>query len=383
MSETAIGWDLHRKFSQVSVLRREKDGELRVIERARLEHADRDGMRRWMARQPTGTPAAMEGAFGWQWVADLLTESGLEPHLGHPPAIKALAKGEPKTDRRDADRLARFWLQDKFPQAYLAPPEVRLIRERIRYRAALVELRSGVKNRIQALLHRRGLLHGYADLFGKAGRRWLAELELTAAHRTVLDGWLQVIDELSGRLKDVETWMTENLEQDMVVRLLRTIPGIGLILAHVIRSEIGEIARFDGRGRLVAYAGLAPLSDDSAERRGRRHISPFCNHTLRWAFIEAAGGVLRSKDCPERLRRLHQRLTLGGRTNKAAAKVAVARELCQLVYVIWKKGTRYTENPPPRPGAAGNSRVSSLRSEQPRYPMVRRRESRAARPLSN
>jgi transposase len=351
-------------------MRRSDDGELRVVERARLDHSDREKMLQWLSRQVPGTPVAMEGAFGWQWVADFLTEAGFDPRLGHPPKIKALSTGEAKCDRRDADRCARLELQGTFPECYLAPPEVRVIRERTRYRQALVAARTETKNRIHALLHRLGILHDFADLFGKAGRQWLQGLTLGDAYRSELDGWLSVIDLLGEQIREVEAWMNANLVEERLVRHLKSIPGIGLILAHVIRAEIGELTRFVDRMKLTAYAGLAPLSDDSADRHGRRHISRFCNHTLRWAFIEAAGVVLHSKNCPKRLQRLRNRLTGGGKFNKNVAKVAIARELCELVYVIWKKGTPYTENPPSRPGAAGGP--SSLRSEQPRHPMVRR-----------
>jgi transposase len=357
MSVKALGWDVHRKFSQVSVQRRDDDGEIRVIERKRLEHFDREAMRSWLARFEAGTPVAMEGAFGWQWIADLLAEVGLDPHLGHPPAIKVLAKNEAKGDRCDADRLGRFFLRGIFPESYLATVDVRQLRERIRYRMALVGLRTGVKNRIQALLHRLGLLHDYSDLFGKRGRAWLRELQLPPASRAALDGQLRLIDLLTELIDEVEAWMKRNLEEDEIVRLLQTIPGIGLILAHVIRAEIGELERFPKVKQLVSYSGLAPLSDDSADRHGRRHISLFCNHSLRWALIEAAGNVLRSRRPPERLLRLYHRLSHGGRSNKAQARVAVARELCELVYVIWKKGEAYCEQPRVRPGARHGVRV--------------------------
>src|SRR5580700_10138153 len=103
MSASAVGWDVHRKFSQVSILSRDERGEIRVMERARLDHQDRPAMRQWLSRLTAGTPIAMEGAFGWQWVADLQQELGLEPHLGHPPALRVLARNEAKCDRQDAD----------------------------------------------------------------------------------------------------------------------------------------------------------------------------------------------------------------------------------------------------------------------------------------
>lgn len=342
--QRAVGWDIHRRFSQLSLLERNERAEIQVVQRTRLEHADRAAMRAELAKLPPGTPVAMEGAFGWPWIADLLDELGLDPHLGHPPAIKVLAKNEAKADRVDADRLARFFLRGIFPESYLATPEVRQLRERLRYRQTLVHVRGGIKCRVQAILHRQGILHDFSDLFGKGGRAFLQTLALPEAGRSVLDGWLAQIDLLDGQLAQLEAWMTQHLEEDQVTRLLKTIPGIGLILAHVIQAEIGQLGeRFPSRRHLTSYAGLAPLADDSADRHGRRHIGPACNHTLRWALIEAAGCVLRSKACPANLRRLHSRLTHGGRANKQQAKVAVARELCELVYVIWKKGEPYRE----------------------------------------
>lgn len=345
----AVGWDLHRKFSQVSVMEINA-GKTSVVRRQRLEHADRAAMTAWLAELPPGTPVAMEGAFGWQWIADLLDDLGLEPHLGHPPALRVLAKHEAKSDRVDADRLARFWLQDKFPACYLATPAVRQIRERVRYRTALSGVRMQLKNRIQALLHRQGILHDYSDLFGKQGRAFLQQLTLPPATRVVLDGWLALLDDVLARLAEVEAWMRENLEEDEIVRRLQTIPGIGLILAHVIRAEVGQLdERFQNRRKFTSYAGLAPVADDSADRHGRRHISPACNHALRWALIEAAAACLHARACPRKLRRLHQRLTHGGRVRKQEARVAVARELGELVYILWKTGASYREPPLPEP----------------------------------
>lgn len=341
----AVGWDLHRKFSQVSVVTMDAE-QVQVARRQRLEHADRAAMAAWLAKLPPGTPIAMEGAFGWQWVADLLAEMGLDPHLGHPPALRALAKHEPKSDRVDADRLGRFWLQGKFPECYLATPEVRQIRERVRYRMALAAVRMQLKCRIQALLHRQGILHEFSDLFGQRGRAFLAQLTLPPASRAVLDGWLALLDDVLARLAEVEDWMRQNLAEDEIVQRLQTIPGIGLILAHVIRAEVGQLdERFHHRRKFTSYAGLAPLADDSADRRGRRHISPACNHALRWALIEAAAACLHARACPRKLRRLHQRLTHGGRCRQQEARVAVAREMCELVYTLWKKGESYREPP--------------------------------------
>jgi len=298
--------------------------------------------------------------------------------------VRALAKHEAKTDRCDGDRLGKFQLRGILPESYLAPPEVRQRRERTRYRMALSALRTAVKNRAQAVLHRHGILHDFSDLFGKAGRRFLDELVLPEGSRQALRGCLQLLDSLTALIDEVEQWMVKNLEEDDLVRLLTTIPGVGLILAHVIRAEIGEIERFPTVRHLASYAGLAPLSDDTAGREGPRHCSSACNHVLRWALIEAAHGVQRTKG-PRgfRLRQLYARLCGSGRPKgrKSSACVAVAHELSKVVHVVWSKHVPYTDTPPPRPGSREDRHPhkesptvkTTLRSDQPRHPMVRRR----------
>lgn len=393
MRTQSVGWDIHRKFSKVSLMEVTAEGEIELKERARLDHADLEGMRHWLSRLPEGTPVAMEAAFGWPWIADLLEESGLDPHLGHPPALKVLAQHEAKSDRRDSDRLAKFQLRGILPESYLAPPEVRQIRERTRYRMALTTLRCGVKNRIQALLHRFGILHTFSDLFGKQGRQFLEGLPLPPASRTVMEGYLELLDEIVRKIQAVEKWMKENLKEDEIVLLLQTIPGIGLILAHVIRAEIGEIERFPDAGHLRSYSGTAPVSDDSADRHGVRHCSPACNHPLRWALIEAITGVLNTNGHRgSRLRQLSGRLTFGGRSNKNQAKVALAGMIAEKVFVIWKKRTPYLENPAPRPGVVRsqparsskpqeNTNSANMRPDQSRHPIARRSTSRAGQAL--
>lgn len=384
MNALALGWDNHRKFSKVSLMEKTPDGEIRVVERARLEHDDKDAMRLWLSHLAPEIPVALEATFGWPWVADLLEELGHSVHLGHPPIIRAMAKHEAKTDRCDSDRLGKFQLRGILPESYLAPPEVRQRRERTRYRMALAALRTAVKNRAQAVLHRHGILHEFSDLFGKAGRRFLENLTLPGGSRQALQGCLELLDQLTLLIREVEQWMVENLEEDAIVRRLMTIPGVGLILAHVIRAEIGEIERFPTIRHLASYAGLAPMSNDTAGREGPRHCSAACNHVLRWAFIEAVHGVQLTKGSRGlRLRRLYARLCGEGRPKgrKSSAKVAVAHELSKLVHVVWTRQIDYTDAPPPRPGSREErsepkecpTTKTTLRSNQSRHPMVRRR----------
>ena len=81
-----------------------------------------------------------------------------------------------KTDAVDARTLAHLLRTGLLPEAYIAPPQLRDLRDLLRHRATLVHLRTSIKNRVHALLARQGILPEHSDLFGKAGREFLALL---------------------------------------------------------------------------------------------------------------------------------------------------------------------------------------------------------------
>ena len=166
-----FGSDSHRTFSSAAA----RDAEGKLVWRKRLEHADRRGLREELGTWPKGVPVALEGTFGWGWMSDELSAAGLEPHLASSRKVAALrdARGLAKSNRKDAD----FWSgrrsqQPRWWEVWLAPPEVRSQREGLRWRLTLVRLQTGWKNRVHAILHRHGTVHGESDLFGTAGRFW-------------------------------------------------------------------------------------------------------------------------------------------------------------------------------------------------------------------
>jgi len=170
-----IGCDLHKKFTIATA----RDAQNRLLWRQRLEHADRPRLQAQLDTWPKGTPVIFEASFGWGWFADAVQAAQLEPHLASSRKVAAWreARGLPKSNRVDADLLSELWgQQPRWWEVWLAPPEVRDQREWLRYRMALVRIQTGLKNRIHAVLHRHGLVHEFADLFGRDGRRFLSLL---------------------------------------------------------------------------------------------------------------------------------------------------------------------------------------------------------------
>jgi len=172
------------------------------------------------------------------------------------------------------------------------------------------------------------------------------------------------------------TWrLRGRLGQDPLVRRLKTIPGIGLILAHVVASEVGVIDRFRSHRALASYACLAPRSDDTGEPDPRRaplgrHLGDRGNRTLKWAFIQAAHGAVRGGG---RWRAMFDWHTEGGTKNRGRGYVKVARELVKVVFVVWSRNVDYTETPLPRPGsrpARQRRKDSRPGTGQPLHPMA-------------
>jgi transposase len=369
--------DVHYEFSKVT-FRDEAGG---VVRRERLEHRDRERLRERIARWPSGLPVVLEASFGWGWLSDLLEEAGLEPHLSNCYKVEQMrkARGWVKTNEKDADLVSLLPFEaSPWWEVWRAPPEVRDQREQMRFRADLVALQTCVKNRIHALFHRQGIFHDFSDLFGGQGRAFLCELCLHNPTGLPPQAWLalrgqvKLLDHVRRQLADVERNLRRQWVTTPLVRRLKTIPGIGLVLAHVLSAEIGRIERFGNHKRLASYSLLAPRANDTGEAdltaapRGR-HLGTRGNRTLKWAFIEAAHGAVRSGG---RWRAMFDRVTQGGRKDRNHGYIKVARELVKVVYVVWAKEVAYASVPPARPGQRKNQKKSRSGTGQLCHPMV-------------
>lgn len=382
-----MGWDGHKTFSRVAG----RDASGQVVYRARVEHKDRAAMREHLQRWPVGTPVVLEATFGWGWMSDELKAAGLTPRLANCRKVAAWrdSRGLAKSNRLDSELLSELPSQrPPWWEVWLAPPAVRQQRERMRYRMTTVEMQTALKNRIHAVLHRHGILHEYSDLFGVEGRRFLNRLvtekeedrrqrgepTLPDSARATLKGFLQMLDQVRRQIARITCAVKDEVRRSPVARRLRTIPGLGWILAYVILAEIGRIERFKNARHLSSYSLLAPRANDSGEEdpdatpQGR-HVGFIGCRTLKWAFIEAAHTAIRR---PGRFKDLFDRRTHGGKRDRNRGVIAVAHELARVVYVVWTKEVDYTDNPPPRPGASRTASTSSSRpgTGQPDVAMV-------------
>ena len=376
-----VGLDVHRRFSTVTA----RNAEGKIAWRQRLEHKDRDGFRKRLEDWPRGIPVILESSFGWEWMCEELEQVGLEPCLASSSKVAAWrnARGMAKSNRTDADLLSELASQaDHWWQVWLPPREVRDRREWLRYRMSLVRLQTGLKNRIHAILHRHGILHDFADLFGVQGRRMLTRLandaknpRLRASARATLKGYLQLLDQLRRQIATVTRTIRGQLRATVEGKRLQGLPGVGTVLAHTILAEVGDFGRFRSAKHLTSYSLLAPRAFDSGEETDEapkgRHVGHVGRRTLKWAWIEAAHGAVRRGG---RFREFFDRYTDGGKRNRNRGYILVGHELCRTAYAISKKQTQYRDDPPPRPGSSKKGAVSRQRDRR------RRARSQNSRP---
>jgi transposase len=337
----------------------------------------------------------LESSFGWEWICEELERAGLEPLLASSRKVAAWrdARGMAKSNRTDADLLSELWSQrPRWWQVWLAPQAVRDRREWLRYRMSLVRMQTGLKNRIHAILHRHGIVHDLADVFGTRGRRMLLLLAndtqgecLRESARATLKGYMQLLDHLRRQIAAVTRIVYRQLEATPEAQRLQGLPGVGRILAHAILAEVGDFGRFRSAKHLASYSLLAPRAFDSGEDDEEapkgRHVGHIGRRTLKWAWIEAAHGAVQRGG---RFREVFDRYTDGGQRNRNRGYILVGHELCRTAYAISKKKTEYRDDPPERPGSSkrraasgrrdrppgGTSRKSRPGTGQPEHPMV-------------
>jgi transposase len=322
-----VGMDVHRRRSVL--VRMTEAGER--LETVRISN-DPEYLRAVMDRAGEAPEVVLEATYGWYWAADTLAELGAHVHLAHPLGVKMFSYRRVKNDERDAADLADLLRMGRLPEAWIAPPATRELRELIRHRAKLVALRSSVKCQVHAVLAGAGVPVTMTDLCGAGGQALLEGVALRPACRARVDSARRVIDCLSVEVEVFTTLAGDRLRGHPGYVAIQAIPGVGLILAAVFVAEIGEVSRFRRAAQLASWAGLTPRHHESDTTIHRGRITKQGSKLVRWAAVEAIQRVGRHT----RLGRLRDQVAQ--RRGTSIGKVAAARELVELVFYGLRDG---------------------------------------------
>jgi transposase len=326
MDRQYVGIDFHRRRSVI--VRMNAQGERLAVVRIDNEPA---ALAAAIAEAGPEPEVVIEATYGWYWAVDLLQSLGATVHLANPNALN-WGDRRVKNDVADATDLADMLRMGRLPEAWIAPPAIRELRELVRYRTKLVQLRTGLKAQVHAVMAKEGVLPTVGDMFCKSGQRQLDQLGLTDVYDARVRSLRELIAVYDHQIEALDKTLHEHLRHDRGYQAVQAINGVGRTIAAILVAEIGDVHRFDSPKQLCSWAGLTPKHHESDTKTRRGAITKQGSRLLRWALIE---GMARYHGGPH-LAASYTAIAKRRGTNKA--RVAIARKTLTLVYYGLRDG---------------------------------------------
>jgi transposase len=321
-----VGIDLHRRRSVIV----RKDAQGGLVSKVQIAN-DPLALAQAVGAAGCEPEVVIEATFGWYWAVDVLTEMGAKVHLAHPLGNN-WGNRRVKNDERDAADLVDLLRMGRLAEAWIAPPEIRELREMVRYRHKLCRLRSGLKAQVHAVMGKQGVLPAWSDMFGVGGNAQLDQLEFSEGYSFRLESLRDLICAYDREIISLDRRVAARLADHPGYGAIQVIDGVGPILAAVFVAEIGDVSRFPTADRLCSWAGLTPKHRESDTKVRRGSISKQGSRLLRWAAVGAvqknhAGGDFKAAyRCIAEWR------------GRNIAKVAAGRKVLTLVYYGLRDG---------------------------------------------
>jgi transposase len=274
---------------------------------------------------------AVESTFNWYWLVDGLMEAGFQVHLANPAAMQQYSGLKFADDRTDAHWLAHMLRLGVLPEGYIYPREQRALRDLLRKRGRMVQQRTANLLSLKNLVHR-----NTGQRFSGRALRAVEFAQLDPQHpdanRTLaLESTRRVIECIDGEVQRLEREILRQVKPNPLMQLLKTVAGVGNVLAPTILLETGAIERFPSAGKYVSYCrsvGSQHLSNGKSKGQGNRKNG---NPYLAWAYVEAAHFAIRFY---KPVRRFYERKQ--ARTHRVVALKAVAHKLARASYYVMR-----------------------------------------------
>jgi transposase len=321
-----VGIDLHRRRSVI--VRMGDAGE--VLEVSKIDN-DPVALAMSLAEAGPDPEVALEACYGWYWAADLLQAEGARVHLIHPLGLHWDSR-RVKNDVKDATEMAHRLRRNDLPEAWIAPPEVRDLRELVRYRAKLTAVRTSAKAQIHAVMAKLGIIPPMADMFGPGGQKLLDEMDFPGNYGLRVESLRDLLEVYDHQLAIVEREVSRQLKDHRGYRAVQALHGVGPITAAILVAEIGDISRFPTARHLCSWAGMTPKLTESDTKSYRGRITKQGSTIVRWAVVESVARYHGGAPIAPAYMRIAER-----RGNKIA-KVAAARRLLTLAFYGLRDG---------------------------------------------
>ena len=273
----------------------------------------------------------------WYNIYECLRKRHLDIRLSNPTKTRAIASAKIKTDKLDAVKLADLLRGGYIVECYVPNKRIMELRDIVRHRAALVRMRTKLKNKVRSITLMKGIDISDVDRVNTFTKRYTDKLEGYDDYR--INGCLRVIRSLNDEVNTVSKKILLLAKEDEIARLLMTIPGVGYYSALLIISEIGEINRSPDSYHLCSYAGLVPSTHSSG---GVTHygssITKAGSKYLRWIMLECVHAHIRTEK-NSNIAQFYYRIAKKKGNSKAA--VAAGAKLLKVAYWIMKERRMY------------------------------------------
>lgn len=330
-----IGVDYHPSVQQIAFT----DTDTGEFGERRLTHSEGEAEKfyRTLKQRGSRVRVGMEATGYSRWFERLLAELGFELWIGNAAEIKTQRVRKQKTDRNDALLLLKLLVEDRFPKIWVPSPDNRDIRQLLLHRHRLVQMRTRIKNQLQAMAMGEGKRRK-TKLWKEQGRAELAKIQLGPWAGRRRQDLTELLDRLTPTIDELTTAAEQEAKKRPEVQRLMSHPGVGFLTALAFVLIIGTPERFRCGKQIGSYIGLIPEEDSSAGRQRLGHITKQGNVLLRYLLVEAAQAAARS-DPDWRRRYIH----LAMRRQRSIAKVALGRKLAVRLYWMWRREWNYQQ----------------------------------------
>ena len=279
---------------------------------------------------------AVESTFNWYWLVDGLQDAGYEVRLVNTSAVRQYEGLKYTNDRHDAFWLAHLMRLGILPTGHIHPREHRALRDLVRKRMRLVQQRTANILSMQNLQQRNEGVRMSTDQIKAHTVETIADSESDPNRAMALRTTQAIILALDEQIAQIEHAVLRQVRPDPTWKLLKTVWGIGPILATTIRLEAGDLARFAEVGDFVSYCRCVKSERTSNGKKKGEGNTKNGNQYLAWAFIEAANFAIQHYDVA---RRYYQRKA--SKTNTILARKALAHKLARASFFVMHDRTHF------------------------------------------
>ncbi len=287
---------------------------------------------------------AYEAGFCGFGLQRILEKSGVNCIVVNPSDVPSSDKDKKrKNDKIDARKISRELSKGELESIYVPEIEMEHARTLVRQRSRLVRDQTRCKNRIWHLLMFSGLKLDADKPKQYWSKRFIETLNqlpcgsepLRLALTIAVEEYLQVRKLLSLATKQVRV-LSEQSSFVAIQKLLQSIPGIGVVNAMIIMTELQDIRRFQTLDKLCCYAGIVPDTASTGDSKIVKGITHRSNHYLRPAIVESSWVIIR-KD-PAMLM-WYKKYCSKMIPNKAIIKIS--RHLLSRIKYVWMNQVQY------------------------------------------